>query len=266
MMGRRLGYMGAVLGTVLVALLGGCGGGGDDREVAISDPVQRCSSIGTQPLVANGTACVPSASTPVLLLLILDSNGEVGSCSGVKIAPGRVLTAAHCVDASARAVVGVLWDGQGNATQVRAQSWVAHPAFAGSPQYFVNDVAVVSFADPLPSPTVPVLLSQPSAKGQAILLSGWGAPDYVLSVGSALIDEVRDDYLRITYDGSLSNACPGDSGGPATRLVNGRQVVVGLVSAGTGGCSPGGQTYFTHLAKPQVSDFIRSQAAGAELL
>lgn len=262
MMWRWLGCT----GVVLAALLGGCGGGGGDDEVAITDPVQRCSSFGTQPLVANGTACVSSASTPVILLLVLDGNGDVGSCTGVKIAPGRVLTAAHCVVAAARAVVGVLWDGQGNATQVRAQSWVAHPAFSETPQFFVNDVAVVSFGEPLPSPAVPVLLSQSSASGQAILLSGWGAPDYVFSVGSALIDEVRDDYLRITYDGSLSNACPGDSGGPATRVVNGRQVVVGLVSAGTGGCSPGGKTYFSNLAKPQVSDFIRAQAAGAELL
>ena len=56
---------------VLAALLGGCGGGGDDPEASVTDPAQRCSSIGTQPLVANGTACVPSASTPVLLLLVV---------------------------------------------------------------------------------------------------------------------------------------------------------------------------------------------------
>ena len=254
-----------IAGAVLSLLLTACGGGDDAPEAAITDPVQRCGGIGAQPYVANGTACMPSAATPVMLLLVLDRHGDVGSCSGVKVAPGRVLTAAHCVDADARAVAGILWDGQGNAAQVRAIRWVALPSFTEGDDHYVDDVAVVSFADELPGPSAPVLGRSPRA-GQAILIAGWGGPDYALAVGSAQLDRVTPDYLRIAYDGTLSNACPGDSGGPALRSVGGRQAVAGLVSTGTNDCNAGGRTFFTNLSKPAVLDFIRQQAPGVEVL
>lgn len=259
---RQLG----MAGVALACLLAACGGGsGDDPETAITDPVQRCGGVGAQPYIANGTACVSSTATPVMLLLVLDRHGDVGSCSGVKVAPGRVLTAAHCVDADARAVAGIVWDGQGKASQVRATGWAAHPSFSEGDAHYVDDVAVVSFDDVLPGPAAPVLGRSPRA-GQAVLLAGWGAPDYVLTVGSALLDKVAPDYLRISYDGSLSNACPGDSGGPALRPMGGRQAVAGLVSTGTHDCGAGGQTFFANLSKPSVLDFIRQQAPGVEVL
>lgn len=259
---RKLGMAGLVLAWLVTA----CGGGDGAPEAAITDPVQRCGGIGVQPYVANGTACVPSSATPVMLLLVLDRHGDVGACSGVKVAPGRVLTAAHCVDTEARAVAGIIWDGQGQATQVRASGWVTHPSFSEGGEYYVDDVAVVSFADELPVPSAPVLGRQSPRTGQAILIAGWGAPDYALAVGSALLDKVTPDYLRIAYDGSLSNACPGDSGGPALRSVGGRQAVVGLVSTGTNDCNTGGQTFFANLSKPAVLDFILQQAPGVEVL
>lgn len=253
-------------GALLALLLGACGGGDEEPEVAITDQVQRCAGIGVQPYVANGTSCVPSAATPVVLLLVRDRDGDVGACSGVKVAPGRVLTAAHCVDAQTRAVAGIVWNEQGQATQIRASGWVAHPSFSEGDDYYVDDVAVVSFPDELPGPSAPVLGQRSPRAGQAILIAGWGAPDYTLAVGSAQLDKVAPDYLRIAYDGSLSNACPGDSGGPALRSVGGRQAVVGLVSTGTQDCKAGGQTFFVNLSKPAVLSFIRREVPQAEVL
>jgi len=255
-----------IVGAALALLLGACGGGDEAPEAAIMDPVQRCAGIGLQPYVANGTSCVPSTATPVVLLLVLDREGDVGACSGVKVAPGRVLTAAHCVDAQARAVAGIVWNEQGNATQVRASGWVAHPSFSEGGEYYVDDVAVVSFPDELPGPSVPVLGQRSPRAGQAILIAGWGAPDYALAVGAAQLNKVTPDYLRIAYDGSLSNACPGDSGGPALRSVDGRQAVVGLVSTGTQDCNAGGQTFFVNLSKPAVLAFIRREVPQAEVI
>lgn len=262
MTSRWFGVMAMAVSMALAA----CGGGDDEDQDLLTDATLRCDSIGTRPFIANGTACVSSASTPVLLLYVVSRDGSVGSCSGFKVAPGRVLTAAHCVDSSTTRVVAALWDDSGNISGQRASRWITHPQFVEGDGQFENDVAVITFADPLPSPAMPILGSQPSVKGQAMFIAGWGAPDYQLSVGSARIDQVTDDFIRITYDGELSNACPGDSGGPAYRPFVGRQAAVGLVSSGTGECAPGGRTFFTNLYTPKILDFIRTHTPGLEVL
>jgi secreted trypsin-like serine protease len=257
----------AAAGVVLACCLSACvgGGGGDDEEAMLTDPEQRCGGIGVRPYVANGTACVPSASTPVVLLQVVSRNGDVGTCTGVKVAPGRVLTAAHCVESGVRAVLAVVWDTGGQASAVQASSWVRAPSFRRSDTYYIDDVAVVAFGQALPVPAAPVLGQDPRA-GQAILIAGWGEPGHTLTVGSAVLDRVTSDFLRIAYDGTLSNACPGDSGGPALRVVGARQAVGGLVSTGSLHCGVGGYTYFTNLSKSAVLEFIRREVPGVEIL
>lgn len=201
-----------------------------------------------------------------MLVYSVDGSGTVGSCTGFKVAAGRLLTAAHCVESGTTRVVAAVWDDAGNASAVRASAWVRHPQFLEGNGQFENDVAVVSFPDALPGPSMPILGSQAPAKGQVLFIAGWGAPDYTLSVGSARIDQVTDDFVRISYNGGLSNACPGDSGGPAYRPVNGRQAAVGLVSSGTNECATGGRTFFTNLRTPRILDFIRAQVPEVEVL
>lgn len=257
-------WFGALMASAVLALTA-CGGGDDSDDDLLTDAAQRCSSAGTRPYIANGTACVPSSATPIMLMYAVAADGSVGSCTGFKVAEGRALTAAHCLESGTSRVVAALWDDAGNASALRATRWVLHPQYDESSDEFKNDVAVVSFDHPLPGPSMVVLGSRSAKKGQSMFVAGWGAPDYQFSVGSARIDQVTEDFLRITYDGALSNACPGDSGGPGYRQMGDRMAALGLVSAGTNDCAEGGQTFFTNLRTPRILDFIRAEVPGLEV-
>jgi secreted trypsin-like serine protease len=174
-----------------------------------------------------------------------------------------VLTAAHCLDAGTQRVAAVLHDASGNGRAVNAVSWVNHPGYEETRATIINDAAVVNLGEAMPNPTMPLLVSSGSRKGDPVYMAGWGLPGNELAVGFGQLSGAYEDHLRISFNGSLSNTCPGDSGGPLYREVGGRQGVVGLTSTGTTReCGAGDQSLFTNTQSSSVLGFIRGHVPG----
>lgn len=251
----------AGMSSALVA----CGGGGSTVEPVSLDPTVLCNSAGLQPKVFNGASCVSYKSTPVVLLAIQEADGRFSTCSGTRISPNQVLTAAHCVADGPKRVVAANFKTDTNITGIDATSWVMHPAY--SADGFVNDAAVVSFPAGLPNPTMPILASESARKGQAVFFAGWGLPSDELAVGAANLSSVDSERLSINFDGSQSNTCSGDSGGPMYRLLAGGAALIGITSNGTtADCGAGERSNFTNAQTPTVLDFIRAHAPTASYL
>jgi secreted trypsin-like serine protease len=251
------------LGAVALSMaLSACGGGGND-SVALPSPTELCASAGAQPKIFNGSDCANPQRSPVVQLLILEG-GNPYTCSGVMLTPNRVLSAAHCFPAGAQRVSAVVNDANGVVGLVAARSWVRHPDYQENFSTLLNDVAVVTLSEAMPNPTMPLLVSSPSRKGDEVFVAGWGLPNSELSVGYAVLFKVTALQLEVDFKGQLSNTCVGDSGGPAYRAVGGRQGVVGLTSSGTArNCGEADQSLFTNIQDPGILGFIRAQAPGA---
>ncbi|TDD61804.1 serine protease [Kribbella antibiotica] len=180
-------------------------------------------------------------------------------CSGVLVAPNKVLTAAHCA-ARATSSYGVI---QGRAdlndrevgqfSKVTAL-WV-HPAYSGTTNH--NDFAVLTLAKPMTG--VPVMPLETSAKadrkGAVPVVYGWGdthetgpedtlqklaVPDLGDSTCLGIKGYRENGYSAAAnvcagYLDGRADACQGDSGGPL--VLNGR--LLALVSWGNG-CAQAG--------------------------
>jgi secreted trypsin-like serine protease len=204
-----------------------------------------------------------------------DNNGSV--CTGAALARDLILTAAHCV--APGATYSVL--PAKNAPPLAIKSIQVHPRY--DPQsYALNrataDVALIKLTVALPERFVPVALENAStavAVGDRFTIAGFG----VTAAGSgngigllrtaSLVATGQPGTLQIRlFDPATKGdrpglgACTGDSGAPVLREVDGRQVVIGVVSWSTGpklgeGC--GGLTGVTPLVR--YRDWIL-QAAG----
>jgi secreted trypsin-like serine protease len=212
------------------------------------------------------------------LVMVVGSRDNGGSvCTGAALARDLILTAAHCV--APGATYSVL--PARNAPALAIKSIQVHPRY--DPQsYALNrataDVALIKLAVALSESFVPVSLenSGPAiAVGDRFTIAGFG----VTSAGSgngiglaraaSLVTTGQPGTLQIRLFDPVTKgdrpglgACTGDSGGPVLRDVDGRVVVIGVVSWSTGpklsvGC--GGLTGVTPLVR--YRDWI-VQAAG----
>jgi secreted trypsin-like serine protease len=198
-------------------------------------------------------------------------------CTGAALTRDLLLTAAHCVAPAATYNVLTARD----APTLAIKTIQVHPRF--DPQSFAlnratADVALVKLAAPLPERVVPVLLDHTAASvavGDRFVIAGLG----VTAAGSdngigfarmaALVATGQPGTLQIRlFDPATKGerpglgACTGDSGGPVLRDVDGRLMVIGVVSWSTGpklseGC--GGLSGVTPLVR--YRDWI-VQAAG----
>lgn len=250
------------MGTAILAvLLTACGGGGGSSP-DLPSSAELCASAGVQPKIFNGSNCANPSQSPVAQLEILDG-GKTHTCSGVMLTNNRVLTAGHCFSAGTQRVSAIV-RGSNNAIQlIDAQSWVVHPGYTKTNAAVLNDVAVVTLVAAMPNPTMPLLVSNPSRKGDGVYMAGWGLPSRDLAVGYGVLSGVTDLQLVVSFKGQLSNTCAGDSGGPVYRAVGGRQGVVGLTSTGTTrDCGAAEESLFTNTQAPAILNFIRAQAPG----
>jgi secreted trypsin-like serine protease len=192
-----------------------------------------------------------------------------GSCTGTLIAPDRVLTAGHCVQGADPGRFGVVVGADAhNPAQVpkasihRAREFAIHPGYKlafpfakNSPQNAtaVDDVAIIVLSKPVEG-IAPIAIAGPAdaaleAPGAPVRLLGYGqigrfqrAP--ALQGGSlSVISAARcrrsypkaihpTDLCALDLDGNptLTQPCPGDSGGPLIAQGPNGPVQVGVTS------------------------------------
>lgn len=215
-----------------------------------------------QAIVA-GRAAAPGEA-PFAVALVVRGQPAASSvfCGGSLVAPGVVVTAAHCVLGKRPSRVDVVAGRQRLDTIGGDRVPVARIAIAkGYDRHTdAHDIAVLRLARPSDA-GAPIALpgagAQPVA-GSAAITYGWG----LVSRHQDLISKrLRAGELRIRsgrrcselYDGDFGravdvcasspadrgavNACEGDSGGPLATGPAGSETLVGVVSYGLGACS-----------------------------
>lgn len=161
-----------------------------------------------------------------------------GTCSGVLLAPGHVLTAGHCAErlpAEHSVFVGPALDAPVFTTRV------ARYALHGE-----QDLALAVLEQEVPPEhALPLQLATEDdhaalGVGAELLIAGYGLTETGelgtrLFVREPIVERTRDELV---VDGrGRSGACTGDSGGPAlVRDGEGRHRVAGILSSGSPSC------------------------------
>ena len=211
------------------------------------------------------------ADYPWLVAVVHPETG--GICGGVLIAPGWVLTAAHC--AAMKKVILT-----GNAVKAEAQRIevarsIRHPEF--SRQTLQHDVGLLQLAEPVDGPFAPL---PTLAEARLMLLPdrtatifGWGrteaarTPVERVHKGTVKLEQLAVGGTQIGYRYYGGGPCGRDSGSPMLlQAPDGGLRVIGLASATDGDlCNKGGgAAVYTNIAA--VLDFIERFVAGAQVL
>ena len=221
------------------------------------------------------------------------------SCSGSVIAPGYVLTAAHCVeDVTSGAVYAPegIRVATGSVSRSAAKQVLAVRAVHVDPDFdrhtLFADAALLELASPTDAP--PVALAGPTldaslSAGTPALVAGWGITDAAATVEPDLL---QTGTLALQSDAWCASAlapyrlfdvasmrcaavpgfsvrvCHGDSGGPlVVTTLAGDDVLVGITSWSDAACGPVASV-FTRVAAiaPWVNAVVNGAAAAPHLV
>ncbi|NQY90961.1 MAG: trypsin-like serine protease [Deltaproteobacteria bacterium] len=229
--------------------------------------------------IVNGTA---TFDYPEVGMLLHGSNpwNSGMTCSGTLIACRSFLTAAHCVcpwdgeqcqgaGAPYKGLYSVYLQGAG---VYRAESVRVNPGYS----YPAGDLAVVTLDRPVEGIVPAAMAGVTPAVGSAVVVVGYGRSDGAASdFGIKRMGDVTtvgcesgDDNGNVcwNFDGSASNTCHGDSGGPLFVDQGDGPRLAGVTSGGTQlDCGPGDHSFDTSVAA--WTDWVNSvvdEAAGCE--
>lgn len=189
--------------------------------------------------MAEAREAVDAASPPWSSLVRVQSEAG-GTCTGVLVAPDRVLTAAHCLVATRTRAwlrperVNLLagYDRGTFGGHAVASSYVtgSYDPVAGGPHG--ADWALLRLATPLTAPALPVVAAAP---GMAAMLGGWQrdrAHALLADTACRIEARARDAAGPLLVHGCA--ATRGSSGGPLLVRVDGIWTVAGVQVAARG--------------------------------
>ncbi len=220
------------------------------------------------------------------LVIFTDGNGEVlGLCGGTLIAPNKVLSAAHCAQASASTFFLVpsfyaFSDQLTAANLFSVSSVIDHPNY--DPVTLENDVAVFTLSRSASFTPAKIHKGSDKLVGTSGLLIGTGLTgtnpprdedrlqqvDAPITSNSACnnawerlggIRPVTSKMLCAGFADNGRGSCSGDSGGPLYANIRGQRTIVGTVSFGLGACEQNRATQ-GYARMSAFTDFITAQS------
>lgn len=254
--------------ALAIALLSvGCGTG--NRELPSRNPQAQVAIVGGKPLV-NSPPWVASLSHPRW--------GHF--CGGSVIAPGVLLTAAHCFLSSKDAkdisvYLGLSHLDEIKKTEIRAtaiRKVITHPGFSGEDESRRNDIALIFLRSApwidsdnlLPTNSVPDF---PHRYTKKLRVYGMGDQHPLLPIRDGKLhfaevpniplakcrgyqgyENIPASVLCAGMEEGGPDTCTGDSGGPMTAFLNGKEILIGLTSWGEGCGEPATPTIYTRVS------------------
>jgi V8-like Glu-specific endopeptidase len=178
------------------------------------------TALAAAPIV-NGT---PTTGSPAVLMLDIDGGGV---CTATLVSKHVLLTAKHCLQ-NAKIVSVLLQSGFGE----YASHFTTHPD---------GDIGLVTLAKEAGIEPVPIFTSDLAAHvGEDVHIVGFGVTSETGTdsgekrEGHTKLHHVTATEMITGYEGS--STCYGDSGGPNFMTIDGKEVIVGVTSGGSGEC------------------------------
>ena len=223
-----------------------------------------CMMAGADPTASMGQAIIGGVSattTEFPTVVALENTPGNWFCTGTLIDKDWVLTAAHCVVGETAAGVKIRFD-DNNINDTTGGKVVAVAEIHQDPDYndndWDNDIALIKLATSVTDREPTPIDRDQLAFATSVIEVGYGDADNN-GGGAGVLRKLTTPTADCTLaaDPGISNAnllcfdasdgsssCYGDSGGPAFATVNGKLVVAGITSGGTGNlCTEGWDLY-----------------------